>query len=85
VDTLLILKIAGGLVAFAFGIWAGLGSYKRDPEELEKALTEKGFRRKATRYFTPMDMVSRMTGVSTRRDRGNPFHFDEEEEEGPAA
>lgn len=81
-SALTILKIAGGLVAFAFGIWAGLGSYKQDPEELDKALSERGRRHTVGGHFTPMDMVSRMTGVSARRDRGNPFHFEEEGEEG---
>lgn len=78
-----VLKILGALAAFAYGLWAGFGRYSQSQEEIERAMTEKGHRRKVTRHFTPLDLVARMTGVSTQRDRRNPFRFDEEEAEGP--
>lgn len=78
-----ILKILGALAAFAFGLWAGFGQFSQSQEEIDRALTEKGHRRNATRHFTPLDLVARMTGISTQRDRRNPFRFEEEEEEGP--
>ena len=76
----LVLMILGAIAAFAYGIWAGLGTYRQDPKEIERALGEPGRRRKVTRHFTPMDLMSKMTGVPTQRDRGNPFRFDPEDD-----
>lgn len=77
-----ILQILGGLAAFAYGLWSGFGRYRQSQEEIDRALREPGRRRKVTRHFTPLDLVARMTGVSTQRDRRNPFRFDDEEETG---
>lgn len=74
-----ILKILGALVALGFGLYAGFGRFRQSQEEIDRALVEDGHRRKATRHFTPLDMVSRMTGVSAHRDRRNPFRFEPEE------
>lgn len=75
-----ILQILGGLAAFGYGLWSGFGRYRQSQEEIDRALTAPGRRRKVTRHFTPLDLVARMTGVSTQRDRRNPFRFDDEEE-----
>lgn len=76
-----ILQILGAVIAFAYGLYAGFGQFSQSREEIDRAMSEKGHRRQATRHFTPLDLVARMTGVSTQRDRRNPFRFDEEEEE----
>lgn len=78
-----ILKILGAVIAFAYGLWAGFGRYRQDPEDLKRALTERGERRRATRHTTPLDIVSRMTGISTRQPRRDAFRFggDEEDED----
>lgn len=76
-----VLMILGAVAAFGYGLWAGFGRFDQSQEEIERAMTEDGHRREVTRHFTPLDLVARMTGVSSRRDRGNPFRFDEEESE----
>lgn len=76
-----ILMILGGVAAFGYGLWAGFGQFSQSQEEIDRALTQKGHRRKATRHFTPLDLVARMTGVSTQRDRRNPFRFGDDEDD----
>lgn len=76
-----VLQILGGLAAFAYGLWAGFGRYRQSQDDIDRALVEPGRRRKVTRHFTPLDLVARMTGVPTQRDRRNPFRFDDDERE----
>ena len=75
-----ILMILGAVAAFLYGIWAGLGTWEQSQEEIDRAMTEPGRRRKATRHFTPLDLMARMTGIPTQRDRRNPFRFGEDDE-----
>ena len=72
--------ILGAVAAFLYGIWAGLGTWDQSQEEIDRALSEPGRRRKATRHFTPLDLMARMTGIPTQRDRRNPFRFGEDDE-----
>jgi len=75
-----ILMILGAVAAFLYGIWAGLGTWDQSQDEIDRAISEPGRRRKATRHFTPLDLMARMTGVPTQRDRRNPFRFGEDDE-----
>lgn len=75
-----ILMILGAVAAFLYGIWAGLGTWDQSQDEIDRAISEPGRRRKATRHFTPLDLMARMTGIPTQRDRRNPFRFGEDDE-----
>ncbi|MFP3947504.1 MAG: hypothetical protein ACOC8K_06230 [Gemmatimonadota bacterium] len=75
-----ILMILGAVAAFLYGIWAGLGTWDQSQEEIDRAMSEPGRRRKATRHFTPLDLMARVTGIPTQRDRRNPFRFGEDDE-----
>lgn len=75
-----ILMILGAVAAFLYGIWAGLGTWEQSQEEIDRAMTEPGRRRRATRHFTPLDLMARVTGIPTQRDRRNPFRFGEDDE-----
>lgn len=75
-----ILMILGAVAAFLYGIWAGLGTWNQSQDEIDRAISEPGRRRKATRHFTPLDLMARMTGIPTQRDRRNPFRFGEDDE-----
>ena len=68
------LKILGGIVALAIGIYLGSsGRYRSDPEEIDKALSEGGRSKKAKRHFTPLGWLRQSQERSSRvrrRSRG---------------
>jgi len=76
-----ILKILGAVIAFGYGLWAGFGRYRQSPDEVERALDEKGKRRRVRRHTTPFDIVGKMTGISTREPRRDAFRFGSDEDE----
>ncbi len=76
---LLLLKIIGGIIALALGLYLGLGGrYEPDFEEIEKSLGPGGRPRKVKRHFTlfgwlrqsderPSRTRRRQRGASNRR------------------
>ncbi|MBW3533864.1 MAG: hypothetical protein KY453_01390 [Gemmatimonadetes bacterium] len=66
---MLVLKILGGVLALALGVWLGLpGRYEQDEEELERLLQRPGgVHRRAKRHFTPLDWYRNETKGSDRR------------------
>lgn len=74
-----ILMILGAVAAFGYGIWAGLGRWDQSPEEIERALGEDRPPRRASRHVTPLDLMSKITGVSVHRDWSRAFRFEREE------
>jgi hypothetical protein len=58
---LLLVKIVGGLVALALGIWLGMpGRYTQTPDEVNELLDNPRRRsNKAKRHFTPMAWMQR--------------------------
>ena len=70
---ILALKIFGGLLAFALGIWFGLpGRYSQTAEEIEESMARgPGRRKKVKRHFTPMAWLQRHVKVSTSREAGS--------------
>jgi hypothetical protein len=70
----LFLKILGGILALAVGIYLGsAGRYRADPEEIEKALSEGGRTRKVKRHFTLFGWLRQNQERSSRvrrRSRG---------------
>ena len=71
------LKILGGLVAVAIGLYLGLaGRYRPDPDEVDASLTGKRLSKKAKRHFTPLGWLRRDEKASSRRRRGSSRRFD---------
>jgi hypothetical protein len=70
----LFLKILGGVLALAVGVYLGsAGRYRSDPEEIEKALSEGGRTKKVKRHFTPLGWLRQSQERSSRvrrRSRG---------------
>lgn len=66
---MLVLKILGGVLALAFGVWLGLpGRYEQDEEELGRLLERPGGSpRRAKRHFTPLDWLRNEKRGSDRR------------------
>ena len=76
----LLLKILGGILVLAYGLWLGMaGEYRQRPEEIEKALERGGSRRyQVKRRFIAVDYLMRKRRVSQRRARGGsrqPFQL----------
>ncbi|NNM03495.1 MAG: hypothetical protein HKO65_00210 [Gemmatimonadetes bacterium] len=73
---LLFLKILGGLLALGIGLYMGsAGRYRPDPDEIDKALTEGGYSRRAKTHFTPLGWLRNTQQRSShvrRRSRGGP-------------
>jgi hypothetical protein len=73
---LLFLKILGGVLALGVGLYMGSsGRYHVDPDEIDKALTERGYSKKAKRHFTPLGWLRNTQERSShirRRSRGAP-------------
>jgi hypothetical protein len=75
----LFLKIVGGIVALALGVYWGLaGTYTSDPEEIDRALGPGGRTRKVKRTFTPLGWLrGRVESPSrARRTAGANRRFD---------
>lgn len=76
---MLFLKILGGILALALGIYLGLsGQYRPDPEELDRVLGPGGRTRRAKRRFTLfgwMRMPEERPSHQRRR-RSSGRHFD---------
>lgn len=75
---MLVLKVVGGLLALALGVYLGLsGTYRPDPQELERALGPGGRTRKVKRAFTPLGWLrqrqERASHVRRRGGRGRHF------------
>ena len=70
---ILALKILGGLLALALGVWFGLpGSYSQTAEEIEESMARgPGRRKKVKRHFTPMAWLQRNVKVRTSRGEGS--------------
>ena len=59
---MLLLKILGGVLALAVGLYVGWGGrYRPDFDEIDRALEQGGITRKAKRHFTPLGWL-RMGG-----------------------
>lgn len=74
---MLFLKILGGLLALALGLYlGGAGQYRPDHDEIEKALTSDGTSKKAKRHFTPLGgwlrQMEERSSHLRRRTRGAP-------------
>lgn len=71
---MLFLKILGGVLALAIGLYFGSsGRYRHDEDELDKALGEGGYSRKAKTHFTPLGWLRNTQERSShvrRRSRG---------------
>lgn len=89
---MLVLKILGGVVAVALGIWLGRPRrYERPLREVEKALEEgRGRPQWTERHFTPLDLLRKEARGSERRrgERGrfsvtDPSKPDSDKEDGP--
>lgn len=76
-----LLMILGAVAAFVYGVWAGLGRWDQSPEEIERALDEDRPRRRAARHLTPLDLMSKVTGVQIHRDWSRAFRFEGSEED----
>ncbi len=79
---MLFLKILGGVLALALGVYLGTsGRYRPDPEDIDRVLEGGGRTRRTKRHFTPLGWLRQnQEGVSRerRRTRGNrsgPFKF----------
>ncbi len=81
---MLFLKILGGLLALALGIYLGLaGEYRQSPEELEEALGRNRPRRRVKRYFTPLDLLRpRKSRRAARSRERRPFQLSSGEGDG---
>jgi hypothetical protein len=66
---LLSLKILGGLIALALGVWLGLpGRYQQSVEDIEELMDRPGGRtRKVKRHFTPMAWFHRKAPPPVRK------------------
>jgi len=76
-----LLKILGGILALLYGIYLGLGKgLEPTREDIDKALGEKGIRKKVRRHFTFLDMFkkTRERGSDARRrsQKRKPFQLD---------
>jgi len=72
------LKLLGGLLALALGLYLGMaGQYRADPAELDRSLGPGGRSRKVKRAFTPLGWLrQRQERASHQRRRGGPGrHF----------
>lgn len=74
-----ILMVLGAVAAFVYGIWAGLGRWDQSQEEIDRALAEDRPPRRASRHVTPLDLMSKITGVSVHRDWSRAFRFERED------
>ena len=74
---MLLLKILGGLVAVAIGLYLGLsGQYRPDPDEVDASLIGKRLSKRAKRHFTPLGWLRRDEKASSRRRRTSSRLFD---------
>lgn len=65
---MLLLKILGGIIALAVGVYLGLpGDFRQTPEEIESSLGERRASRKVKRVFTPLDWIRAKERGSDRR------------------
>ena len=85
---MLVLKIIGGLIALAIGIWLGMpGRYSQSAADIDQLMERPGRRaRRAQRYFTPLDWMRRAKRSPDRLSR-HRFRLaapDEEREQGGA-
>jgi hypothetical protein len=76
----LLLKILGGILVLAYGLWLGMaGEYRQRPEDIDKAMERGGSRRyRVRRRFTPLDLLrSKRRGSERRAGRGSrrPFQL----------
>lgn len=74
------LKIVGGLLALAYGVYLGLGrGYSADPEEIDHALGERRRHQKVRRHFTFLNMIKKVRerGSDARRrsQKRKPFQL----------
>lgn len=82
---MLLLKIMGGLVALAVGIWLGRPGRPPSASEIDKVMDQPGRRRRrATRHFTPADWFKRQKRAPDRLSR-HRFHLEAPEEAGEDA
>lgn len=81
---ILALKILGGIVALALGIWLGLpGHHRQDLEEIERTMEQgTGHRRQVKRVFTPLGWMHRSPGPRVHRghERRRGFNLDRPED-----
>jgi alkylated DNA repair dioxygenase AlkB len=72
---LLVLKILGGVLALAIGLYWGLsGQFRQTPEEVDRALGLGGRSRRAKRHFTPLGWMRKDQRASHRRRQSRqPF------------
>ena len=66
---MLVLKILGGVLALALGVWLGLpGRYEQDQEEIDRLLGRpSGSPRRAKRHFMYLDWLRNDKRGSDRR------------------
>jgi ribosomal protein L20 len=71
----LFLKILGGILALALGVYWGLsGQYRQTPEEVDQALRRAGRSRRTKRHFTPLGWMRKDQRASHRRRQSyQPF------------
>ena len=67
-------KRLGGLIALGLGLYFGsAGRYRPDLDEIDKALTEDGYSKRARTHFTPLGWLRQTQQRSShirRRSRG---------------
>ncbi len=67
---LFFLKILGGILALAIGLYMGLsGSYRPDIEEIHRSLGPGGRTRKVRRHFTPLGWLRQTDERASRARR----------------
>lgn len=68
----LILKILGGVLALALGVYLGWGSYSQSPDEIAQAMGH-GKPRKAKRHFMWLNYMKANERASTKRAKRKYF------------
>lgn len=68
----LILKILGGLLALALGVYLGWGRYSQTPDEIAQAMGH-GKPRKAKRHFMWLNYMKTTERASSRRAQRRYF------------
>lgn len=80
---MLLLKILGGVVAFAIGLWLGRPGHSRESHAHMEELLAKGERKdtELDRHFTPLPVIG-AKGTSKLRSRRAGFRLRSPDEEG---
>jgi hypothetical protein len=64
------LKILGGIVVLAYGLWLGMaGEFRQSPEEIDRAMEKGGGRRRVKRHFIAVEYLMPRRRRSERRAR----------------